>query len=184
MKEENFLTKDQQGEAESPGHHLFHDETSRFFKKCNSAKRKRKTLNGNKHGNSKPRNFKTPKFLLATTKSLVLFSFHHTHNPSLLKKTSAKMVNVSSVNKKRVVKKYTKSFERHQHQQFWRIGRSSWRKSKGKDSRVRRRFKGTIVQPKIGFGSDKTTRHLLPNGFYKFLVHNPKELELLLMHNR
>ncbi len=33
-------------------------------------------------------------------------------------------------------------------------------------------------------GSDKTTRNLLPNGFYKFLVHNPQELEMLLMHNR
>ena len=25
---------------------------------------------------------------------------------------------------------------------------------------------------------------MLPNGFYKFLVHNPKELEMLMMHNR
>lgn len=33
-------------------------------------------------------------------------------------------------------------------------------------------------------GSDKKTRNILPNGFYKFLVHNAKELELLLMHNR
>lgn len=33
-------------------------------------------------------------------------------------------------------------------------------------------------------GSDKRTRNLLPNGFYKFLVHNVKELDLLLMHNR
>jgi len=55
---------------------------------------------------------------------------------------------------------------------------------KGLDSRVRRRFKGTIPQPAIGFGSDKKTRNLLPNGFYKFVVHNPKELEMLLMHNR
>lgn len=33
-------------------------------------------------------------------------------------------------------------------------------------------------------GSDKRTRNLLPNGFYKFLVHNVKDLELLMMHNR
>ncbi|CAM9446509.1 unnamed protein product, partial [Laminaria digitata] len=33
-------------------------------------------------------------------------------------------------------------------------------------------------------GSDKRTRNVLPNGFLKFLVHNVKELELLLMHNR
>jgi large subunit ribosomal protein L32e len=28
------------------------------------------------------------------------------------------------------------------------------------------------------------TRNLLPNGFYKFRVHNVGELEMLLMHNR
>lgn len=28
------------------------------------------------------------------------------------------------------------------------------------------------------------TRHLLPNGFYKFRVHNLADLEMLLMHNR
>ena len=33
-------------------------------------------------------------------------------------------------------------------------------------------------------GSDKRTRNLLANGFYKFLVHNVKEVELLMMHNR
>lgn len=49
---------------------------------------------------------------------------------------------------------------------------------------MRRRFKGTIPQPSIGYGSDAKTRNLLPNGFYKFLVHNPKELEMLLMHNK
>ena len=33
-------------------------------------------------------------------------------------------------------------------------------------------------------GSDKRTKHKLPNGFYKFVVYNVKELELLMMHNR
>jgi len=94
------------------------------------------------------------------------------------------MGKIIPLNKAKIVKKRTKSFERHQHQQFFRIGRSSWRKQKGIDSRVRRRFKGTIPQPKIGFGSDKETRNLLPNGFLKFVVHCPKELEMLLMHNK
>ena len=94
------------------------------------------------------------------------------------------MTRITPLVKQKIVKKRTKSFERHQHQQFKRIGRSSWRKSKGIDSRVRRRFKGTIPQPEIGYGSDKKTRNLLSNGFYKFVGHNPKELEMLLMHNR
>ena len=62
------------------------------------------------------------------------------------------MTKVTPLLKKKIVKKRTKKFERHQYQQFWRIGRSSWRKSKGIDSRVRRRFKGTIPQPSIGYG--------------------------------
>ena len=36
----------------------------------------------------------------------------------------------------------------------------------------------------IGFGSDKETRHRVPGGFYKFTIHNIKELEVLLMQNR
>jgi ribosomal protein L32E len=32
--------------------------------------------------------------------------------------------------------------------------------------------------PNIGYGSDKKTRHYLPNKFKKFVVHNVCELEL------
>lgn len=38
--------------------------------------------------------------------------------------------------------------------------------------------------PNVGYGTDKKTRHYLPNGFKKFVVHNVKELEILMMHNR
>jgi large subunit ribosomal protein L32e len=38
--------------------------------------------------------------------------------------------------------------------------------------------------PNIGYGSNKKTRHILPNGFRKFQVSNIAEVELLLMHNR
>jgi large subunit ribosomal protein L32e len=38
--------------------------------------------------------------------------------------------------------------------------------------------------PNIGYGSNKKTRHLMPNGFKKFVVSNVKELEMLLMQNR
>lgn len=46
------------------------------------------------------------------------------------------------------------------------------------------RFKGLTKLVNIGYGSDKTTRHRLPGGFYKFTVSNVKELEVLLMQNR
>ena len=38
--------------------------------------------------------------------------------------------------------------------------------------------------PNIGYGSNKKTRHVLPSGFKKCLVHNSAELDLLMMHNR
>ena len=41
----------------------------------------------------------------------------------------------------------------------------SWRRPKGIDSRVRRKFKGCgVIMPNIGYGSNKKTRHLLPSG--------------------
>lgn len=55
---------------------------------------------------------------------------------------------------------------------------------KGLDNRARRRFKGNILLPQVGYGSNAKTRNVLPNGFYKFPVHNVKELEMLLMQNR
>lgn len=47
-----------------------------------------------------------------------------------------------------------------------------------------RRYKGTAPTPKIGYGTAAKTRNLLPNGFYKFRVCKPADIELLLMHNR
>ncbi|KAI9224300.1 ribosomal protein L32e [Blastocladiella britannica] len=90
---------------------------------------------------------------------------------------------VASLNKTPIVKKRSKRFSRHQSDRYHRVA-PSWRKPKGIDNRVRRRFKGQIPMPKIGYGSNQKTRHLLPSGFKKFVVRNPKELEVLLMHNR
>ncbi|KAK9762303.1 60S ribosomal protein L32 [Basidiobolus ranarum] len=90
---------------------------------------------------------------------------------------------VSSVNKVSIVKKRTKPFKRHQSDRYKTV-KEAWRKPKGIDNRVRRRFKGQIPMPSIGYGSNKKTRNLMPNGFKKFVVSSVKELEVLLMHNR
>eukprot|EP00552_Chaetoceros_brevis_P004709 CAMPEP_0197734914 /NCGR_PEP_ID=MMETSP1435-20131217/88_1 /TAXON_ID=426625 /ORGANISM="Chaetoceros brevis, Strain CCMP164" /LENGTH=136 /DNA_ID=CAMNT_0043322379 /DNA_START=1 /DNA_END=411 /DNA_ORIENTATION=- len=94
------------------------------------------------------------------------------------------MAGTQPLTKKTIVKKRTKKFIRHQADQFKRIARSSWRKPKGIDGRVRRRFKGTIPMPSIGYGSNKKTRNVHPNGFQSVVVHNVNELEMLMMHNR
>lgn len=45
------------------------------------------------------------------------------------------------------------------------VPQESWRRPKGIDSRVRRKFKGCgIIMPNIGYGTNKKTRHVLPNG--------------------
>eukprot|EP01098_Paradermamoeba_levis_P010848 TRINITY_DN4571_c0_g2_i1.p1 TRINITY_DN4571_c0_g2~~TRINITY_DN4571_c0_g2_i1.p1 ORF type:complete len:134 (+),score=33.14 TRINITY_DN4571_c0_g2_i1:58-459(+) len=90
---------------------------------------------------------------------------------------------VQPLTKPRIVKKRTKRFLRFQSDRRKTI-KDSWRKPKGIDCRVRRRFKGAALMPKIGYGSNNKTKNLNPEGFLKFTVSNTKDLDLLLMHNR
>merc|ERR1712008_170223 len=90
---------------------------------------------------------------------------------------------ITPASKPKIVKKRTKKFTRHQSDRYMKLSRN-WRKPKGIDNRVRRRFKGMYVMPNIGFGSAKTPKHMLPIGFRKVLVHNIKELEVLMMQNK
>ncbi|XP_032253658.1 60S ribosomal protein L32-like [Phoca vitulina] len=81
--------------------------------------------------------------------------------------------------KPKIIKKRTKKFIWHQSDRYVKI-KHNWRKPRGIDNRMHRRFKGQILMPR----SNKKTKHMLPSGFQKFLVHNVKELEVLLMCNK
>lgn len=85
--------------------------------------------------------------------------------------------------KPKIIKKRTKKFIWHQLNWYVKI-KPNWWKPRGIDNRALRRLKGQIFMPNIGYGSNKKTKHMLPSGFQKFLVHNVKEFEVLLMGNK
>merc|ERR1712018_537338 len=83
------------------------------------------------------------------------------------------------------IKKRNQKFIRHHHARYDRVP-AGWRKPRGIDSALRRRFSGMMTMPSIGFGTNKKTRHCCRDqlGFKKFLVHNIDELNCLMMSNR
>uniref|UniRef100_A0A2K5LSP1 60S ribosomal protein L32 n=1 Tax=Cercocebus atys TaxID=9531 RepID=A0A2K5LSP1_CERAT len=64
--------------------------------------------------------------------------------------------------KPKIIKKRTKKFIWHQSDQCVKI-KCNWRKPRGIDNRVHRRFKGQILMPNISYGSNKKTKDMLPS---------------------
>lgn len=85
--------------------------------------------------------------------------------------------------KAQLVKKRIKKFRRHHQDRYMRVP-VSWRKPKGIDSVVRRKWRGNIKMPNVGYGSCKRTKNVHPDGFKHFVVRNTSDLEVLLMHNK
>lgn len=107
--------------------------------------------------------------------------FHQ--KPILNKFTNNFIQMASSLPHPKIVKKHTKKFKRHHSDRYKRVS-ENWRKQKGIDSVVRRRFRGNIDEPNIGYGSNKKTKFLSPSGHKVFLVANIKDLEVLTMHTK
>ena len=92
------------------------------------------------------------------------------------------MATVAPAEHKDIIKKKTKKFNRIQSDIFVRV-KSSWRRCRGIDSRLRRKERGTPIHPSCGFGSDKETKYMLPDGFKPCIVHNVADLEPLVTQN-
>ena len=84
---------------------------------------------------------------------------------------------------KKVIKR-TKRFTRFQSDKFPHKIRESYRKPRGIDNRMKRQFRGNKPLVKVGYGTKVEHKHILPNGFKKFLIRNEKDVEVLLMNNR
>merc|ERR1711988_350767 len=67
---------------------------------------------------------------------------------------------ITPAKKPKIVKKRTKKFTRHQSDRYKKLTRN-WRKPKGIDNRVRRKFKGMYLMPNIGYGSAKNRKTLV-----------------------
>ncbi|RVD91453.1 50S ribosomal L32 [Tubulinosema ratisbonensis] len=80
------------------------------------------------------------------------------------------------------VKKTNRTFNRFQSDRFKRVG-TSWRKPRGIDNRVRKKYSGAIKMPGIGYGCDKVTRHLV-EGFRKVQIRNMDDLLALASQNK
>ena len=88
------------------------------------------------------------------------------------------------LNRRKKIVKRRKRFTRFEHEDFPHKLRPNWRKPKGIDNRVRRKFRSTKKMPQIGFKNNKKTRFVLQNGFREFVIKNEQDLEVLLMHNK
>jgi large subunit ribosomal protein L32e len=78
---------------------------------------------------------------------------------------------------RREVKDKKPEFVRYESWRYPRLRRSSWRRQKGLDNKVRLKLKGWEVSPNVGYRGPRVARGLHPSGYREIIVHNLDELE-------
>jgi len=75
-----------------------------------------------------------------------------------------------------VNKKKKPAFKRWMSDSYARLG-DSWRHPRGRHSKVRRREKGKVKMPFIGWGAKASERGLHPSGFREVMIYSPSDLK-------
>jgi len=90
------------------------------------------------------------------------------------RKTTRKLGKMLSL--RETLKRKKPAFNRQESWRFIRV-KSSWRKPKGIDSKMRVKTKGWPKSVDVGYRTLKRVRGLHPSGFEEILVHNVRDLE-------
>ncbi len=85
--------------------------------------------------------------------------------------TEKKMLEVRAQNKKR-----KPTYRRVQSKQFPKLSKTTWRRPKGMDNKVRLGRRGQLTKPEVGYGSPKEVRAFNKEGYKEVLVHTLSDL--------
>ena len=88
----------------------------------------------------------------------------------------SKLNNKQSLELRKKISKKRPKFHRYESWRYKKV-KSTWKKARGIDSRVRKKEKGNIKSPNVGYRSPKSVRNLHPSGYKEILIHNNRELE-------
>ena len=85
-----------------------------------------------------------------------------------------KNVNQEAVKLRQSVKARKPKFRTHESWRYKRV-KTSWRRPRGLDNKMRCKVKGWPKSASVGYGGPRTARHLHPSGYEEVIVHTRYE---------